>query len=416
MKLIEKANKEAVRRMLAAEPVLVDVVPAGDIVPDLQDQMILHAGPPIEWGRMCGPMQGAIAGITVFEGWAKDLKQAASAAAAGDIPFDANHHHDTVGPMTGMTTASQPVLVVENQKTGNKSYCTINEGLGKVMRFGGNDAEVLNRLAWIRDTLGPVLGRALRDMGGIKLKPLIARGLSMGDEMHQRNVACSGLFLRAIAAAITKTNDDNKETSEALAFISANDQFHLNIAMAMGKAIMDPVRDIEGSSIVTTMSRNGTDFGIRVSGTGDEWFTAPVEMPEGLYFAGYTEADANPDMGDSTIIETIGLGGFAMGASPAVAGFVGAGAASEAAKFTRSMGEICAAENPEWTIPALDYLGVPTGIDIRLVVDSGITPTINTGIAHRKPGIGQVGAGVVRAPMACFEKALQRLAEKLGIR
>jgi hypothetical protein len=415
MKLIENANEEAVRRMLAAEPVLVDVVPAGDIVPDLQDKMILHAGPPIQWDRMCGPMQGAIAGITVFEGWAKNLKQATIAAAAGDIPFDANHHHDAVGPMTGMTTASQPVLVVENQKTGNKSYCTINEGLGKVMRFGGNDVEVLNRLAWIRDVLGPVLGKALRDVGGIQLKPLIARGLSMGDEMHQRNVACSGLVLRAIAAAIAKTNDDTGETSEALAFISANDQFHLNIAMAMGKAIMDPVSDIEGSSIVTTMSRNGTDFGIRVSGTGDEWFTAPVEMPEGLYFAGYTEADANPDMGDSTIIETIGLGGFAMGASPAVAGFVGAGAASEAAKYTRRMGEICAAENPEWTIPALDYLGVPTGIDVRLVVESGITPTINTGIAHRKPGIGQVGAGVVRAPMACFEKALQRLAEKLGI-
>ena len=415
MELIENANKEAVRRMLAAEPILVDVVPAGDIVPDLHDQMILHAGPPIEWCRMCGPMQGAIAGIAVFEGWAKDLKQAATAAAAGHFSFDANHHHDAVGPMTGMTTASQPVLVVENQKTGNQSYCTINEGLGKVMRFGGNDAEVLNRLAWIRDTLGPALGSALRDVGGIQLKPLIARGLSMGDEMHQRNVACSGLFLRAVAAAITKINSDTRKISEVLDFISANDQFHLNIAMAMGKAIMDPVSHIEGSSIVTAMSRNGTDFGIRVSGTGNEWFTAPVEMPEGLYFAGYSEVDANPDMGDSTIIETIGLGGFAMGASPAVAGFVGAGAASEAAQYTRSMGEICASENPEWTIPALDYLGVPTGIDIRLVVDSGITPTINTGIAHRQPGIGQVGAGVVRAPMACFEKALQRLAEKLGI-
>ena len=415
MEPIENANKEAVRRMLAAEPILVDVVPAGDIVPDLHDQMILHAGPPIEWCRMCGPMQGAIAGIAVFEGWAKDLKQASTAAAAGHFSFDANHHHDAVGPMTGMTTASQPVLVVENQKTGNQSYCTINEGLGKVMRFGGNDAEVLNRLAWIRDTLGPALGSALRDLGGIQLKPLIARGLSMGDEMHQRNVACSGLFLRAVAAAITKTNSDTRKISEVLDFISANDQFHLNIAMAMGKAIMDPVSHIEGSSIVTAMSRNGTDFGIRVSGTGNEWFTAPVEMPEGLYFAGYSEVDANPDMGDSTIIETIGLGGFAMGASPAVAGFVGAGAASEAAQYTRSMGEICASENPEWTIPALDYLGVPTGIDIRLVVDSGITPTINTGIAHRQPGIGQVGAGVVRAPMACFEKALQRLAEKLGI-
>ena len=415
MNIIEKANKEAIRRMLDAEPVLIDVVPAGEVVPRLEDKLILHAGPPIEWERMCGPMQGAIAGITVFEGWANDLDQAVTMAASGDITFDANHHHDAVGPMTGMTTVSQPMLVVENRTTGNKSYCAINEGLGKVMRFGGNDVEVLNRLAWIRDVLGPAMGKALRDMGGIELKPLIARGLSMGDEMHQRNVACSGLVLRAIAAAMAKTSDNAVALSETLAFISANDQFHLNIAMAMGKAIMDPVRDIDGSSIVTAMSRNGTDFGIRVSGTGDEWFTSPVEMPEGLYFAGYTEADANPDMGDSTIVETIGLGGFAMGASPAVAGFVGAGAASEAANYTHRMSEICAAENPEWTIPSMDYLGVPTGIDVRLVVDSGIAPTINTGIAHREPGIGQVGAGVVRAPMACFEQAVRRLAKKLGI-
>lgn len=415
MDIIEKANEEAIRRMLGAEPVLINVVPAREIVPNLQDKMILHAGPPIEWDRMCGPMQGAIAGITVFEGWANDLNQAVTMSASGDIAFDANHHHDAVGPMTGMTTVSQPMLVVENKTTGNRAYCAINEGLGKVMRFGGNDAEVLNRLAWIRDVLGPAMGKALRDMGGIELKPLIARGLSMGDEMHQRNIACSGLVLRAIAAAMAKTSDDGAALSEVLAFISSNDQFHLNIAMAMGKAIMDPVRNIDGSSIVTAMSRNGTDFGIRVSGTGDEWFTAPVEMPEGLYFAGYTEADANPDMGDSTIVETIGLGGFAMGASPAVAGFVGAGAASEAANYTHLMSEICAAENPEWAIPSMDYLGVPTGIDVRLVVDSGIAPTINTGIAHREPGIGQVGAGVVRAPMACFEQAVRRLAEKLGV-
>jgi hypothetical protein len=214
---------------------------------------------------------------------------------------------------------------------------------------------------------------------------------------------------------MARSSSDSAALADALGFISANDQFHLNIAMAMGKAIMDPVRDITGSTIVTAMSRNGTDFGIRVSGTGDRWFTAPVEMPQGLYFPGFTEVDANPDMGDSTIVETIGLGGFAMGASPAVAGFVGAGSASDAAIFTQTMAEIAVAENPEWTIPALDYLGVPTGIDIRLVVETGIAPTINTGIAHREPGIGQVGAGVVRAPLACFEQALIGLAAELGV-
>ncbi len=237
----------------------------------------------------------------------------------------------------------------------------------------------------------------------------------MGDEMHQRNVACTGLTLRALAPAFAETVKDSAELAKILSFIASNDQFFLNIAMAMGKSIMDPVRNIEGASIVTAMCRNGTDFGIRVSGTGDTWFTAPVEMPEGLYFPGFTEADANPDMGDSTIVETIGLGGFAMGAAPAVAGFVGAGDASSAGNFTRTMMEITVGENPEWTIPALDYLGVPTGIDIRLVVETGLAPTINTGIAHKKPGIGQVGAGVVRAPMVCFEKALVAFAEGLGV-
>ena len=415
MEKIEQANREAIRRMLAADPVLVDVIPASDAIPDLGDRMILHAGPPIDWARMCGPLRGAIAGIAVFEGWAAELEEAGAMAADGAFNFAPNHHFDAVGPMTGLTTRSQPLMVVENRTLGNRAYCAINEGLGKVMRFGGNDEEVLARLGWLRDVLGPAMGAALRELGGIELKPLIARGLSMGDEMHQRNVACSGLVLRALAPAMAKTSRDPGLLGDSLDFIGTNDQFHLNIAMTMGKAIMDPLRNIDASTVVTAMSRNGTDFGIRVSGTGDRWFIAPVEMPQGLYFPGFTEDDANPDMGDSTIIETIGLGGFAMGAAPAVAGFVGAGSAANAAIFTRTMGEIALGENPEWTIPALDYLGVPTGIDIRLVVETGIAPTINTGIAHREPGIGQVGAGVVRAPMACFDQALVGIAKTLGI-
>ena len=415
MEKIEQANQEALRRMLAADPVLVDVIPAAEAIPALRENTILHAGPPIAWDRMCGPMRGAVAGIAVFEGWASDLDRAAEMAASGAFAFHPNHHFDAVGPMTGMTTIGQPVMVVENRTFGNRAYCALNEGLGKVMRFGGNDAEVLARLVWLRDVFGPAMGAALRDLGGIPLKSLVARGLTMGDEMHQRNVACSGLTLRALAPALARTVTDSKALAEALAFIGGNDQFFLNIVMALGKAIMDPVRGIEGSSVVTAMSRNGTDFGIRVSGTGDTWFTAPVEMPEGLYFPGFTEADANPDMGDSTIVETIGLGGFAMAAAPAVAGFVGAGAASDAANYTRAMAEITLGENPEWTIPALDYAGVPTGIDIRRVLETGLAPTINTGIAHKKPGVGQVGAGVVKAPMACFTQALGGLAETLGV-
>ncbi len=412
---IDAANREAVRRIMSAEPVLVDVVPAAEVLPRLRERTILHAGPPIGWDRMCGPMRGAVMGIAVFEGWARDLAEAETMAAAGDFTFEPNHDHDCVGPMTGMTTRGQLLLVVENRTFGNRAYCAINEGLGKVMRFGGNDAEVLNRIRWLTTALGPALGTALREMGGIPLKPIIARGLGMGDEMHQRNVACSSLLLRLLVPALARTATNTQALAENLTFIAANDQFFLNVAMAMGKAMTDPARGIAGSSVVTAMCRNGTDFGIRVSGTGDRWFTAPVEMPVGMFFPGFTAADANPDMGDSAIVETIGLGGFAMGAAPAVVGFIGAGNASEAAVFTRAMGEITIAENPEWTIPAMDYRGVPTGIDIRLVVETGLMPTINTGVAHKLPGVGQVGAGVVKAPRACFDAALEAFAETMGV-
>ena len=408
---VEAANAVAVERMLAADPVLVDVRPAGEVIDGLEDRMILHAGPPIEWARMCGPMRGAVAGVIVLEGWAPTLEAATALVASGGVRFAPNHHFDAVGPMTGLTTRTMPVMVVENRAFGNRAYCTVNEGLGKVMRFGGNDEAVLDRLRWLASTLAPLLGDALRAGDGIALKALVARGLSMGDEMHQRNVACTSLLLRALAPALARATRDNALLGEVLEFIGGNDQFFLNVAMAMGKAIMDPVRGIAGASIVTAMSRNGTDFGVRLAGAGERWFTAPVEMPRGLYFPGFTADDANPDMGDSTIVETVGLGGFAMAASPAVAGFVGAGSASAALGATRAMYEITAARNPEWTIPALDFAGTPAGIDARKVVASGLAPTINTGIAHREPGVGQVGAGIVNAPLACFEQAVAALVE-----
>jgi hypothetical protein len=415
LQTIDAANQEALRRLLAGEPHLVDVIPASQAIAGLADRTILHAGPPISWDRMCGPLRGAIMGIAVFEGWAADLDDAASKAAAGAFAFHPNHDFGAVGPMTGMTTKSQPVMVVENKTFGNRAYCAVNEGLGKVMRFGGNDAAVLDRLRWMRDVLGPALGRALRKSGGVPLKPLIARGLTMGDEMHQRNVACSSLLLRLLAPLLAQTANGNEELAACLAFVGGNDQFFLNVAMATAKALTDPARDIAGSSVVTAMSRNGTDFGIRVAGTGDRWFTAPVEMPVGIYFPGFSERDANPDIGDSAIVETVGLGGFAMAAAPAVVGYVGAGRASQAAAFTRAMAEITVGTNPAWTIPAMDFAGVPTGIDIRLVVETGLAPTINTGIAHREPGVGQVGAGIVKAPLKCFEDALVAFAQAMGV-
>ncbi len=413
---IAKANAEALRRMLAANPVLVDVRPAGEVIRGLGDKVLLHSGPPVAWERMCGPMQGAVAGAIVFEEWAGDLDAAMKLAASGSVEFHPNHHFDAVGPMTGITTRSMPVMIVENRAFGNRAYCMINEGLGKVMRFGANDAEVIGRLHWLADSFGPAFGAALRSMGGLELVPLISRGLAMGDEMHQRNVACSALTLRALAPHLAKAGTPSDELWKILAFIAGNEQFFLNVGMVMGKSIMDPVRGIEHSTVVTAMCRNGTDFGVRVSGTGDQWFTAPVEMPQGLYFPGYSEKDANPDMGDSAIMETIGVGAFAMATAPSVVGFVGAGGVRDAFEFTRAMSEITLTKNPRWTMPSLDGEGVPTGIDVRRVVESGIQPAINTGIAHRKPGVGQVGAGVARAPLACFEQGLTALAATLGVR
>jgi hypothetical protein len=390
---IEAANDQTLRRMLAAEPVLVGVRRAGDLIRELDaERLILHAGPPVEWVRMCGPLRGAVCGAIVFEGWAPDLVAAERLVESGGVRFAPNHHFGAVGPMTGITTRSQPLMIVENRAFGNRALCAINEGLGKVMRFGGNDAEVLARLAWLRDELGPLLDRALQAQP-VALSPVIARGLTMGDEMHQRNIACSSLLMRA------------------LGFIGGNDQFFLNVGMAMGKSITDPANGIANSTIVTVMCRNGTDFGVRVSGLGERWFTAPVEMPQGLFFPGYSAADANPDIGDSAIVEAIGLGAFAMAAAPAVAGFVGAGGFEDAVGYTRSMAEISATRNPKWQIPALEFAGTPTGIDIRRVVETGIAPAINTGIAHKRAGVGQVGAGIARAPLACFEQALTAFAD-----
>lgn len=408
---VERANQSAIERMLAADPVLVDVVRAGELIPALDTgRLMLHAGPPITWDNMCGPLRGAVCGAAVFEGWAPDLAAAEKLAASGAISFAPNHHYGAVGPMTGITTRSMPLQVVENRAFGNRAFCTINEGLGKVMRFGGNDAEVLGRLAWLRDEFGPILGKALRDSKGLSLGPLIARGLAMGDEMHQRNVACTSLLVRTLSPWLARAGAQDA-VARAFEFIAGNDQFFLCVAMAMGKSILDPAKGIAGSTLVTAMSRNGTDFGIRVAGLGDRWFTAPVEMPQGLYFPGFSAADGNPDIGDSAILEAVGLGAFAMAAAPAVAGFVGAGGFHDAVGYTRAMGEITEARNLKWPIPALEFAGTPSGIDLRRVIETGIAPAINTGIAHRQAGVGQVGAGIARAPLACFEKALLAFAD-----
>jgi len=406
---IERANAEALARLTGGTPVLVDCRPAREAL-ELADRTVLHAGPPIAWERMCEPMQAAILCAIRYEGWAANADAATALVTRGAVRLEPCHHHRAVGPMTGIVTPSMPVFVVENRAYGLRAHATINEGLGKVLRFGATDDSVIARLNWLATEAGPLLGAALRASGGIDLRALMAQALRMGDEMHQRNLAASALLARAVMPGVAKVGGRHHAVARLAEFIAGNDQFFLNLAMAAGKALADPASGVADSTLVTTMARNGTDFGIRVSGLGERWFTAPVNMPQGLYFPGYGEGDANPDMGDSAIVETIGLGGLAMAASPAVARFVGAGGMSAALAVTEEMREITTGEHPHFRIPTLDDRGAPVGIDIRLVVETGITPLINTGIAGRKAGVGQVGAGVVRASLGSFTAALEALA------
>jgi hypothetical protein len=407
--VVERANAEALARLTDGLPVLVDCRPAREAL-ELADRTVLHAGPPIEWSRMCEPMRAAVLCAVRYEGWAANDDAATALVAAGSVRLEPCHHHRAVGPMTGIITPSMPVFAVENRAFSTRAHATLNEGLGKVLRFGANDPAVIARLTWMATEAGPLLGAGLRASGGLDLRALMAQALRMGDEMHQRNVAASSLLARALMPGIAKVGGRHHAVARLAEFIAGNDQFFLNVAMAAGKALADPAGAIAGSTLVTTMARNGTDFGIRVSALGDRWLTAPVNTPEGLYFPGFGPADATPDMGDSAIVETIGLGGFAMAAAPAVARFVGAGGMAAALAITQEMREIAAGEHPHFRIPTLDDRGSPVGIDVRRVVDTGILPLINTGIAGRKAGVGQVGAGVVRAPLGCFTAALEALA------
>lgn len=403
---IRTANETAIKRLVEAQPFLVDCLPAERAM-GLTGWIVLHAGPPLEWEHACAAVRAAIVCAIRYEGWASDDARALDVVRSGGVRLRPCHQMGAVGPMTGIMTPSMPVFVVENRPHGNRAYVTINEGLGKVLRFGASDDSVLERLRWLAQEAGPILGAALRASGGIDLRVLMAQALRMGDEMHQRNVAASCLLARALMAHLARLNVEIQAVARLAEFMAGNDQFFLNIAMAAGKASTDPCLGIRDSTMVATMARNGTDFGIRVAGLGDRWYTAPVQMPKGLYFPGFGPEDANPDMGDSAIVETIGLGAFAMAASPAVARFVGAGGMQEAIRSTEEMAEICLGEHPHFRIPTLDERGTPVGIDIRKVLETGIAPLINTGIAGKKPGVGQIGAGVVRAPLECFEQAVE---------
>jgi hypothetical protein len=406
------ANEKVLKIILNGKPFLVDLDIARNVIPGMKDNLLLHSGPPITWERMSGPMKGAMIGAMIYEGKANNFEEAEKLGASGAFDFAPCHEHSTVGPMAGVVSASMPVFVLKNEEYGNYAYCTLNEGLGKVLRYGAYDDETITKLKWMENVLYPTLKDAIKESGKIDLKNLIAQALHMGDEVHNRNRAGTSLFYRTIAPAIVKSCKEPDIAAKVLEFINGNDHFFLNLSMPAAKVTLDAARNIDNSSIVIAMTRNGTDFGLQLAGTKDSWFVGPALVPDALYFPGFTKEDANPDIGDSSITETVGLGGFAIAASPAIVQFVG-GSANDAVNYTLTMYEIAFGENNIYQIPYLNFRGTPTGIDITKVVEKGILPFIDTGVAHKNPGIGQVGAGVLSAPMEPFVKAAKGLAEQL---
>ena len=411
---IDQANQKAVDAMMEARPVLVGVAKALDVIPGMHKNLFLHAGPPISWDRMAGPVKGAMIGAMIFEGRAKNADEAVAILTSGEIEFAPAHHYSSVGPMAGVMSPSMMVYIVENTTNGYKAFSGLNEGRGKVLRMGAYSDEVIARMKWLNEVLGPVVNTALKEMGGLDIRTLLAKALHMGDDGHNRLDAASLLYTNLLAPTIAKTAKDAETASEVIKFLGENALSILNPVMAACKTMAQAGHNIEGSTIVTVMARNGTDWGIRVSGLGDQWFTAPAPMVKSLYFPGFSEKDANPDIGDSVITETAGIGGFAMASAPALVSFIG-GTPKDAINTTLDMYQITFAEHKHFTIPFLDFRGTPTGVDIRKVVETNMTPRVNTGVAHKDPGVGQVGAGVVSAPMKVFEDALVAFAEKYGI-
>ena len=409
---IKEANETVISRMKAAKPVLVGMDLALNVVPEMTEHTILHAGPPIAWENMCGPMRGAVIGAVLFEGLAADDDEAVKLIESGAIKFDPCHEHKAVGPMAGVLSAHMPVHIVKNETNGDFAYCSINEGLGKVLRFGAYSKEVLDRLAFLRDEFMPVMQKALALTDGIDIKLITAQALQMGDECHNRNKAATSLFYKQISQLILETDCEKAAIQKALSFIAGNDHYFLNLSMPACKLITEAGQNVPYATIVSTMARNGVEFGIKVSGIGTgEWFDYASNYIEGLYFPGYSKEDANPDIGDSAITETTGIGGMSMAGAPAIVQFVG-GDVEDAFNTTKRMYGITTDINAAYAIPNMNFKGAPMGIDMLKVIESGVLPVINTGIAHKEAGIGQIGAGIVNPPMECFYQALLAYVKK----
>jgi len=405
---IEQANEEAANRIISAEPVLVDVAPAEEVIPGLEDRMILHAGPPVKWENMSGGQKGSIIGIMLYENWVKTKKEAIKLLEEGAIKLEPNHHHQAVGPMAGTISRSMWVFVVENQAGKNRAFCRQIE---KNQQFGDYSSEAIQNLINFQEIWAPSLSAALKQMGGLQLKPLITRALQMGDELHNRQTAASSLFANALTIPLFKSGLPQEKILPTLGYLINHEMFFLGLSMAAAKSAADSARGIKYSTLVTAMARNGTEFGIQVSGLEGEWFTAPAPSVDGLYLPGFGEKDAGFDTGDSAITETVGWGGFVLAGAPAILSFVG-GTPEEAIEYSRSMRRITAKTSPDYLIPALGFEGTAVGIDIRKVVKTNITPIIDTAMIHKKPGYPIIGAGLVHPPIECFTLALKRFAEK----
>ncbi len=408
--VIDQANQIAVTKYLEGTPFLVDYALAKDVIPGMRPNLILHAGPPITWDRMCGPMRGAIMGVLMYEGFAATPEEAEEVAASGEIDFEPCHEHSTVGPMAGVISSNMVVHVIENRAFGNRAYCPVPEGMGgKVLRYGAYGPEVLDRLRWMATDFREVMHAALQLSEGIDLRSLQFQALHMGDEGHNRNKAGTSMLLRSLFPLMLQVDLPRDQVLKAFEFINGNDGYFLGISMPSSKACLDPARDVPHSTMVTAMCRNGVDFRLRVSALGDAWFTGPAQMVKGLYFPGFGDEDANPDMGDSCITEAAGIGGFALSGAPAIVQLVG-GTAAEGTAISKRMYEITVTENMNYSQPVLNFRGSPTGIDIRKVVETNILPAITTGSVHKLAGEGQIGAGLTTPPIDCFVKAVKAFA------
>jgi hypothetical protein len=405
------ANARALGRIVSAEAELVRIGPASELL-DLRQGEFLHSGPPLTWERASGPMRGALIGAMLFEGLAATPEEAEEQLAGPGITLAPCHSRGAVGPMAGVVSPSMWVFELRDRVHGNVSHCSLNEGLGKVLRYGAYSEEVLTRLRWMRDVLGPVLAEAVERHGPVDVRAYLSQMLQMGDEGHNRNRSATLMFLRDLLPHLVAQERDRADIAEVCRFVGANDHFALNLVMPACKLAMAAAKDIPGSSVVVTMARNGTDFGIQLAGTGDEWFTAPARTPEGLFLGSYGPEDANPDIGDSAITETAGMGGFVMAAAPAIVRLVG-GDVDFALTTTRTMYEITLGEHPSLQVPILEFRGAPVAIDAVAVARTGVLPQINTGMAGRVAGTGQVGAGLVNPPAEVFVEALRALAERV---